>query len=174
MDNDLCKTLYEMSTEDQKYRVANGNITEIFSDVLDSLILSKSFTKDHFLSLPEHEQSELKQKALKLARRNLKPLMAQNDSLWTLQDKIDAENTEKLIGIVKKHGWLTAKKLGCKARFKTVLFFRHAPKKYWNEIRPLIEKERTAKRLSGYEYYVIDNHLNGRPPLTKKPSDFVD
>jgi len=130
MDNDLCKTLYEMSTEDQKYRVANGNITEIFSDVLDSLILSKSFTKDHFLSLPEHEQSELKQKALKLARRNLKP------------DKIDAENTEKLIGIVKKHGWLTAKKLGCKARFKTVLFFRHAPKKYWNEIRPLIEKER--------------------------------
>ena len=163
-----------MSLDDQKHRSTTGKISDHYPNVLDSLIMSNGFTKEHFLSLPEHEQGELKQKALKLARRNLKPLMAQNDSLWTLQDKIDAENTEKLIGIVKKHGWLTAKKLGCKARFKTVLFFRHAPKKYWNEIRPLIEKERTAKRLSGYEYYVIDNHLNGRPPLTKKPSDFVD
>ena len=172
--NNLCEILYELSVDDQKYRGTGEKISDHYPNALDCLIRSNGFTKEHFLSLPEQEQGELKKKALKLARRNLKPLMAQNDSLWTLQEKIDLENTKKLIGIVKKHGWLTAKKLGCKERFKTVLILRHAPKKYWNEIRLLIEKERTAKRLSGYEYYIIDNHLNGRPPLTKKPSDFVD
>ncbi|MDT0622957.1 hypothetical protein [Croceitalea vernalis] len=160
--------------DDQKYRGASGNITETFSDVLDSLILSKRITKDYFLSLPEQQQGELKQKALKLASEKLKPLMEQNDSLRALQNCIDANNTKMLIEITKKHGWLTASGLECKEKFKTVLIFRHAPKKYWNEVRAIIEKERTAKRLTGYEYYVIDNHLKGRPPLTKKPSDFVD
>ena len=59
-------------------------------------------------------------------------------------------------------------------KFKTLLIFRHAPKKYWNEIRALIEKERLAKRLTEYEFYIIDNHLKGRPSLKKGPSDFVD
>ena len=163
-----------MSKEDQKYRGANGNIIEIYADVLDSLILSKKFTKDHFLSLPELQQVQLKQKALKLASKKLKPLMAQNDSLLALQKNIDAYNTRKLIEITKKHGWLTAKGLECKEKFKTVLIFRHAPKKYWDEVRAIIEKERTTKTLSEYEYYIIDNHLKGRPPLTKKHTDFTN
>ena len=87
---------------------------EIYADVLDSLILSKKFTKDHFLSLPELQQVQLKQKALKLASKKLKPLMAQNDSLLALQKNIDAYNTRKLIEITKKHGWLTAEGLECK------------------------------------------------------------
>ena len=163
-----------MSEDDQKYRVSGGNIPETYSDVLDSLILHKGFTKNHFLSLPEQEQGVLKQKALKLAIRKLKPLMAQNDSLRVLQKELDAKNTKKLIEIIKKHGWLTDKGLGCKDKFKTVLIFRHAPKEFWGEIRSIIEKERIEKRLSGYEYYVINNHLKGRPPLTKNPSDFVE
>ena len=173
-DNDLCKTLYKLSVDDQKYRGASRNISETYSDVLDSLILSKGFTKDHFLSLPEQQQGELKQKALKLASKKLKPLMAQNDSLRALQKSIDGNNTKKLIEITKKHGWLTANGLECTEKFKTVLIFRHAPKKYWNEVRSIIEKERAAKRLTGYEYYIIDNHLKGRPPLTKKHTDFTN
>ena len=173
-DNDLCKILYEMSVDDQRYRATTGKISDHYPNVLDSLILSKGFKKMDFYSLPENQQGELKQQALKLASRKLKPLMTQNDSLRVLQQKLDVKNTEKLIEITKKHGWLTSQGMGCKQQFKTVLIFRHAPKKYWDEIRMLIEKERSLKRMSGYEHYVIDNHLNGRPPLTKKPSDFID
>ena len=171
-ENDLCETLYQMSLDDQKYRGTTEQISDKYSDVLDSLILEKGLDKESFLSMPEHEQGNVKRQALKLAARSLKPLMEQNDSLRVLQQKLDENNTEKLIAITKKHGWLTSKKIGCKENFKTVLIFRHAPKKYWAEIRSLIEKERIAKRISDYEYYLIDNHLKGRPPLRKKPSDF--
>jgi len=173
-DNDLCNILYEMYMEDQKYRATTGKISDHYPNVLDSLIFSKGFTKTNFSSLPENQQGELKKQALKLAARKLKPLMVHDDSLRVLQQKLDVKNTEKLIEITKKRGWLTAEGLGCRENFKTVLIFRHAPKKYWKEIRALIEKERMEKRLSGYEHYIIDNHLKGRPPLTKKSSDFVD
>ena len=171
-ENDLCETLYQMSVDDQKYRGTTEQISDKYADVLDSLILKKGLDKESFLSMPELQQGNVKRQALKLAARRLKPLMEQNDSLRVLQQKIDENNTEKLIAITKKHGWLTSKKMECKENFKTVLIFRHAPKKYWTEIRSLIEKERIAKRISDYEYYLIDNHLKGRPPLTKKPSDF--
>ncbi|MGB5499778.1 MAG: hypothetical protein WBM77_12690 [Maribacter sp.] len=65
-------------------------------------------------------------------------------------------------------------KLKCKGKFKTVLILRHVPKKYWKKVRAIIEKEKSEKRISDYEYYVIDNHLKGRPPLTKRPSDFAN
>jgi len=174
MENDLCQTLYQMSLDDQKYRGTKEQISDSYTDVLDSLILRKGLNKESFLSMPEHEQVKLKRRALALAARKLKSPMELSDSLRVLQQELDENNTEKLIAITKKHGWVTSDKLGCKENFKTALIFRHAPKKYWTEIRSLIEKERTARRISGYEYYIIDNHLKGRPPLTKKPSDFIE
>ena len=173
-EKDLCKRLFEMMVDDQKYRGTTKKITDFYPAVLDSLLGSKGFSNNDLSSLPELQQGTLKQEALQLAGRKLMPLMAQNDSLLHLQRNLDAKNTEKLIEITKNNGWLTAEGLGCKENFKTVLIFRHAPKKYWEEIKKLIEKERTEKRMSGYEYYVIDNHLKGRPPLTKKPSDFIN
>ena len=43
------------------------------------------------------------------------------------------------------------------------MIFRHAPKKYWNEIQPLIEKEFAEKRMEKGDFWFIDNHLKGRP-----------
>lgn len=173
-NDDLCDVLYEMSLDDQRYRGTTDKISDYYPKILDSLILDKGFTKKEFNSLPENQQGKLKQRAFSLAGKQLKPMMVQNDSLRELQLELDAKNTLKLIEITKKHGWQTSKSLGCDQRFRTVLIFRHAPEKYWNEIRDLIDKERNEKRMSGYEYYVIDNHLKGRPPMTKKSSDFVD
>lgn len=174
MDNELCNVLYKMSLDDQRYRGTTENIADHYRNTLDSLLLNRGLSKTEFNSLPKPRQSVLEKHAFKLARKRLVPVMMQNDSLRVLQETLDAKNTEQFIEITKKYGWLTAKALGCKERFKTVLIFRHAPRKYWDEIRTLIEKERTEKRLSGYEYYLIDNHLKGRPPMTKKPLDFID
>jgi hypothetical protein len=44
-----------------------------------------------------------------------------------------------------------------------MIIFRHAPKDFWNEIRPLIEKEFAEKRMGSGDYGLIDNHLRGRP-----------
>ena len=163
-----------MSKDDQRYRRSAEKLSHHYPNTFDSLILAKRLTKTEFCSLTEQEQEALKRQAFQLARRKLKPLMAQNDSLRAIQQKLDEKNTEKLIEITKKHGWLTAQGIGCKERFITAVIFRHAPKKYWNEIKVLIDKERREKRLSGYEHYLIDNHLKGRPPMTKKPRDFLD
>ncbi len=173
-DETLCEILYKMSLDDQKFRGAKGSITNSFNSVLDSLILKNGLTKESYLLLPDTEQFPLKKQAFEVARRLQRSPMQQNDSLRILQNELDAINTRTLIKITKEHGWLTAQKLSCNQKFKTVLIFRHAPKKYWKEIRELIELERKEKRMSGYEHYVIDNHLKGRPPMTKKPSDFID
>lgn len=168
-DSDLCMKLYDMSVKDQKYRGSSSNPVRKYLIVLDSLISLKG---EH--NVTAEQQNKLKKQAWQMAREQTKPLIATNDSLSLLQLKIDEENTKNLIDIVKKRGWVTSKMLKCEEKFKTVIIFRHAPKKYWKKIRPLIEQEKSAKRLSEYEYYIIDNHLKGRPPLTKKPSEFTN
>lgn len=168
---DLCEKLQAMVERDQKYRGSDDSITTHYTPILDSLILAKGLTKQQFASLPPHEQGPTKEQAFKMAGHRMKPIMA-NDSLANIQVALDHENTKNLIELVQKHGWLTDKNLGCKQKFKTVLILRHSPKTYWKQVREVIEKERAANRISEYEYEVIDNHLKGRPPMTKKLSDF--
>ncbi|MEC3965084.1 hypothetical protein [Flagellimonas halotolerans] len=169
---ELCKKLQEMAIADQKYRGSDQNIKDVYPLVLDSLIKAKDYTQQTFDLLPEHEQGKIKRLSFKLLSHHIKPKMAENKSLAKKQEKIDAANTEELIKIVKENGWVTRRSLGCDQKFRTAIIFRHAPKKYWKQARELIEKEIKAKRISEYEYYVIDNHLKGRPPLTRKRSDF--
>ena len=144
-NTELCEELSEMSINDQKYRGSSENPLKNFDAILDSLILMNELDKDSFLSLTENEQKDLKQEAWGLARKKSRPMMAKNDSLRVIQLKIDEVNTRKLIQIVKKRGWVTSKTLDCKEKFKTVIIFRHAPKKFWKEIRPLIEIEKIFK-----------------------------
>ena len=169
-DSEFCLQLYEMSVKDQKYRGSSSNPMTKYLIVLDSLISSDGMNKEDF---PEQE-NKLKKQARQMAREQTKPLIAKNDSLRRLQLRLDEENTKELIDIIKKRGWVTSKILKCEEKFKTVIIFRHAPKKYWKKIWPLIEQEKSAKRLSEYEYYIIDNHIQGRLPLTKNPSDFTN
>ena len=173
-EKDLCQVLFEMIEDDQKYRGTSEKITDYYPAVLDSLLVSNGFSNNDLSALPENQQGTIKQEALTLAAKKLKPRLAQNDSLFAIQQKLDEKNTKKLLDLTKKHGWLTSKSLRCNKQFKTSLIFRHAPKKYWKEVRLLIEKEKEAKRISEYEYDIIDNHLKGRPPLTKTYTDFTD
>jgi hypothetical protein len=168
---ELCRELYDIVVSDQKYRGSNISINEEYPRLLDSLILSKGISKDTFSDISKAQEAEFRSQVLRLIIEKSKPKMLESDSLRLLQNLIDDENTARLIRIVKERGWLTAEKLECQEKFQPVLIFRHAPQKYWEEIRELIEKEKSAKRLSEYEYYLIDNHLKGRPPL-KDYSDF--
>ncbi len=85
------------------------------------------------------------------------------DSLWKIQIGIDKKNTKLLIDITQKRGWVSKKELGCSEDIAPVVIFRHAPKEYWNEIQPLIEKEYAEKRMGKGDYWFINNHLKGRP-----------
>ena len=87
------------------------------------------------------------------------------DSLWTIQTEIDKRNTSLLIEITQKRGWLSKQDLGCTEYIAPVVIFRHAPKKYWDEIKTLIDKEYKEGRMEGGDYMFIVNHLNGRPSL---------
>ena len=87
----------------------------------------------------------------------------QKDSLWEIQKQIDIENTEILIEITKKRGWVSKKDLGCDKYMAPVVIFRHSPEEYFDEIRKLIETESKAGRMKGGDFMFIDNHLKGRP-----------
>lgn len=87
------------------------------------------------------------------------------DSIWKLQTQIDEINTKLLIDITKKRGWVSREELGCEEYIAPWVIFRHSPKKYWKEIRPLIEKEYAEKRMVVGDYMMIDNHLKGRPMI---------
>jgi hypothetical protein len=84
------------------------------------------------------------------------------DSIWALQIKIDNENTEKLIELTKKYGWLSDERLDC-LKLNIWIIFRHSQKKYFEQISELIEKEHNSNRLNDWHYKLIKNHLNGRP-----------
>ncbi|SDQ05194.1 hypothetical protein SAMN05216294_0039 [Flagellimonas zhangzhouensis] len=156
---------------DQKYRGSNDCMLNRYNLALDSLLKAKGLTHEEFNAMSALEQGEIKSLAFKIGGRNMQPIMA-NDSLAALQYHLDEKNSMAFIELVKQHGWLTDKSLGCSQKFRTVLIFRHAPKKYWPQIRELIEKEKAAQRIPPYEYYIVDNHLKGRPPLDKSASDF--
>lgn len=86
------------------------------------------------------------------------------DSIWALQLEIDNRNTEKLIELTKKYGWLSDERIDC-PKLNIWLIFRHSQEVYFNEISELIEKEHNAKRLKDSHYKFIKNHLDRRPPM---------
>ncbi len=85
------------------------------------------------------------------------------DSVWALQLKIDNSNTEKLIELTKKYGWLSNERLECEFKHYLFLIFRHSQDEYFDEISELIDKELDASRLNVGHYKIIRDHLNGRP-----------
>jgi len=84
------------------------------------------------------------------------------DSIWALQIEIDNRNTEQLIILTKEYGWLSDERINC-PDLNIWLIFRHAQKRYFNEISTLIEKEFKSGRLSKWHHNLIQHHLNGRP-----------
>lgn len=84
------------------------------------------------------------------------------DSIWALQIEIDNRNTERLIILTKEYGWLSDERINC-SDLNIWIIFRHAQKKYFDEVSALIEKEFKSGRLSKWHYNLIQNHLNGRP-----------
>ncbi|WP_046756967.1 hypothetical protein [Kordia jejudonensis] len=83
------------------------------------------------------------------------------DSVWKLQWKLDNANTEKLIQLTKKYGWMSDERINC-PELDIWLIFRHSQKKYYNEIDKIIEKEHTAKRLNDFQYKLIKDHVTGK------------
>jgi len=87
----------------------------------------------------------------------------EKDSLWEIQSQIDIKNTELLIEITEKRGWVSKSELGCERQIAPVVIFRHSPEKYFTTIKKLIDKEREARRMNSGDHMFIDNHLKGRP-----------
>ena len=83
------------------------------------------------------------------------------DSVWALQLKIDNKNTENLMELTKKYGWLSDEIIDC-PKLNIWLIFRHSQEEYFEQISELIEKEYNANRLKDSHYKYIKNHLNGR------------
>ncbi|PQJ19538.1 hypothetical protein [Tenacibaculum sp. SG-28] len=88
---------------------------------------------------------------------------SQKDSLWRIQKQIDKHNTELLIEITEKRGWVSKNELGCDGMIPPVVIFRHSPKEHFEKIKELIETEYNAGRIGGLDYTFIENHLKGRP-----------
>jgi hypothetical protein len=165
-DTELCDLLGQMTTNDQKYR-GMTELEDPFFDILDSLITAENITKQAYMTYSRDEQLEWGKKARKIADKTPKQSKKTIDSLMQLQETIDNENTKLLIDITKKRGWISNKDLGCQEYVSAFLIFRHSQKKYWKDIREIIELEKTEGRIGDGDYQLIDNHLKGRPEFIR-------
>ena len=153
-----------MTEDDQKIR-GMPKLSGSFFEIFDSIRKANNLTKEIYIKLSEKEQLEWGKVARKIANKRPEQSKKELDSLWGIQTELDNHNTELLINIVKKRGWVDKTSLNCKEYAATWVIFRHSQEKYWNEIRPLIEKAYKEKKLGGMEYTMIDNQLKGRPSL---------
>ncbi|GGZ65759.1 hypothetical protein [Mesonia mobilis] len=161
-NSELCSLLAEMTENDQRIRKL-PEMTDPFFKILDSIILANYTSKYEYADLPRDKKLEWGKIARKIADKKTKAPKKITDSLWEIQSKIDIENTKTLIDITKKRGWVSKKQLKCKNYISPVLIFRHAPEKFWKDLKPLIEKEFKAGRMNSGDYWFINNHINGRP-----------
>ncbi|WP_298426138.1 hypothetical protein [uncultured Kordia sp.] len=83
------------------------------------------------------------------------------DSVRKLQKKLDNTNTEKLIKLTKKYGWISDERIYC-TKLNIWLIFRHSDRKYYKQILAVIEKEHKAKRLSDFYYKLMHDHVTGK------------
>jgi len=161
-DEEVCSLLKNMVTKDQKLRtlpeftIYNSD----FQKLLDSIKLQKNLTDKQFDSLSKKEQNDLRKKAKMLLDNRSSTNW---DSIADLQNQIDEKNTEVLIDIISYKGWPNKDSLNCVEFGPPVLIFRHSPKKYFDTIRVIIEKEYKENRMGDGDYMFIDNHLRGRP-----------
>ncbi len=163
-DAELCKIIRKMTKDDQKIR-GMPKLSGTFFEILDSIRKANNLTKEIYIKLNEKEQLAWGKITRKIANKRPQKSKEELDSLWSIQTKLDNHNTELLINIVKKRGWVDKMSLNCTEYAATWVIFRHSQEKYWKEIRPLIEKAYREKKLGGMEYTMIDNQLKGRPSL---------
>lgn len=156
--DDLCKTLISLNNKDQKYR---NLMQDNFFSTLDSIVSASGYTKEEYANLSRETQLHFG----KIAKRYSKQtdeVKRMNDSLMNLQIRLDNKNTEKLIKIVKKHGYPDMDSLSCQPQVSPFLIFGHSQSKYWKKIRSLIKTERKKGRISEGDYQYIMWHTNGR------------
>lgn len=75
----------------------------------------------------------------------------------------DNANTQRMIAIINTYGYPSARRHGFKGNAGAILV--HAPLKYADTLRTLLETEKQAGRISNNEYAYINWHLDGRVGL---------
>lgn len=163
-DAELCSILAEMIESDQRIRKL-PELTDPFFEILDSISTANNMTREDYSNLTKEEQLNWGNVAREIAEKRPKGSKKVRDSLWEIQSRIDRKNTKLLIEITRKRGWVSKKQLGCTEYISPMIIFRHAPKEFWEDIRPLIKKEYEEKRMESATYGFIENHINGRPLL---------
>ncbi|GAA0713651.1 hypothetical protein GCM10009430_05680 [Aquimarina litoralis] len=85
------------------------------------------------------------------------------DSLWSIQEQLDDQNTQKLIIFTEQYGFPNPQRSG--KPIPIWLIFQHADEKYCDQMMPLLDRELEAKRITPPEYHLIRWNLEGRQEL---------
>lgn len=149
----LIKETDEMHEKDQGIRQEFAEL-DVFYGVDSETNGRFLFTKDKKEILGE-EYTEYKRKG---------------DSLRDIMHSIDEVNTNKLLTLTKKYGFPSKERLGT-YHASAYFIFVHSSRKYFDEIRSLIDKEYEAKRISEYERAYVFWHLDGRNGMMPSVND---
>lgn len=134
----LISELKEMQMLDQLNRsfLQIGTLNQKLIDSVNSLTTEEYFS---FLSSKKVELTK-----------------AQNDSLSTIQNNLDRENTNKLISIIEKYGWPSQTKLDSLA--DPMIFLFHTPIETIEKMQTLLFEEVKAKRMEPHKFAMyVDN-----------------
>jgi len=154
----LCKIISKIHKGDQKYRQL---MIDPFFEILDSIQKADGISNDEYKTFSKKKQLAYGRIARAITnKRVIKLTKKKEDSLMQLQILIDNKNTELLIDIIKKRGFPDLP--NCKEGQFPAITLRHSQSQYWDEIRPLIEKEYKLGNMNKGQFRIVLNHINGR------------
>lgn len=94
------------------------------------------------------------------------PPKKQWDSLWSIQEQLDDQNTRRLIEITEQYGFPNPDRTG--KPIPVWLIFQHADEKYCDQLIPILDRELEAGRLTASEHHMILWNLEGREGMPFK------
>lgn len=166
-----CSTTYKLTASEKKYLITTIDSMYV-KDQAPRLMLVET---DSIFGLGNNAFSMTTAKKKAILGAKYDAYKNKKDSIWAVIKKNDAINTPHLINITKKYGFPNNKRLGV-YKSKAYWIFVHAPSKYFNEIKQLIQSEYDAGRLSEYKKEYIFWHIKGRkgmPPRSGKNGEAI-
>lgn len=150
----LCDLLSQMAQHQEQLNT-NAKLIDPFFEVLDSMRVAQHLSREAYANLPREEQIQWGNQARAIAKLRSEKALHLRDSIQQELTKATQENTEEFIAIIKERGWITNTELGCDINISPTSILKQAPDKYWNELKPIIDKAYNTQRMSAKDYETL-------------------
>jgi len=157
-----CQTVKNLIEQDQHLRNKHRNILSPTFHLMDSLLKEEGYEKgiDNMSEVDHNDLQTIRTQVEKM-EKNLVIDQKKVDSIWVLQNKIDRDNTTRLIEILDNMNEAETKSMPYECGRESLIVFVHSPDSLKEEVAKIIQKI-GLKEIDEAQFNHISWHLKGR------------